>query len=425
MALASLSSMSPDSFSRLMRRAAGAGYHGTMNGTRHERTLLSLPPWVIDSVIGVALFVLALQERTFMEEVLGDVFGRTPDALNLVLIALMTLPLGLRRRYPQTVFFIVLFSFMADRVLDYPSTNASFGLALVFHAIGSELPPRRSAILGFGVAGFLMLFTALGAATLDSVSPEDVITTTLLLVVPLLLGREVYQRRRRTQELEDRALQAEREQEEAARRAVVEEQARIARELHDVVAHQMAVINLQAEGARRLIGDGGDARVADALDTIRRTSHDALTEMRRMVGLLRGGPAETSALAPQPGLEDLDRLAEQMRDAGLEIRVERRGERRDLPSGIDLSAFRIVQESLTNALKHGGTHVCADVLVTYYDDRVELEVTDDGTGAGHGDGAGQGLVGMRERVTMLDGELTAGRLPNGGYRVHATLPRGS
>jgi signal transduction histidine kinase len=402
-----------------------AGYDDDMSTTKHERTLLSLPPWVIDSAIGIALFVLALQERGFMEEMLGDVFGRTPDTLNLMLIALMTLPLSLRRRYPQTVFFIVLFSFIADRVLDYPSTNASFGLALVFHAIGSELPPKRSAILGFGVAGFLMLFTAFGAATLESVSLEDVITTTLVLVVPLLLGREVYQRRQRTQELEDRALQAEHEREERTRQAVIDEQARIARELHDVVAHQMAVINLQAEGARRLISNGSDTRVAEALDTIRRTSHDALIEMRRMVGLLRGATDETSALKPQPGLGDLDRLVEQMREAGLQVKLERRGETADLPSGIGLSAYRIVQESLTNALKHGGEQVRADVLVTYHDDRVEIEVTDDGTGDGPGGGTGQGLVGMRERVSVLDGELTTGRLPGGGFRVHATLPRGN
>jgi signal transduction histidine kinase len=402
-----------------------AGYDDDMSTTKHERTLLSLPPWVIDSAIGIALFVLALQERGFMEEMLGDVFGRTPDTLNLMLIALMTLPLSLRRRYPQTVFFIVLFAFVADRALDYPSTNASFGLALVFHAIGSELAPRRSAIMGFGVAGFLMLFTAFGAATLESVSLEDVITTTLVLVVPLLLGREVYQRRQRTQELEDRALQAEHEREERTRQAVIDEQARIARELHDVVAHQMAVINLQAEGARRLISNGSDTRVAEALDTIRRTSHDALIEMRRMVGLLRGATEETSALKPQPGLGDLDRLVEQMREAGLQVKLERRGETADLPSGIGLSAYRIVQESLTNALKHGGEQVRADVLVTYHDDRVEIEVTDDGTGDGPGGGTGQGLVGMRERVSVLDGELTTGRLPGGGFRVHATLPRGN
>ncbi len=198
----------------------------------------------------------------------------------------------------------------------------------------------------------------------------------------------------------------------------------------------MAVMTLQAEGARRLSGDS-DPRVATALDTIRQTGHDALTEMRRMVGLLRetGGPdrPDGPALSPQPGLADLDRLVAQMREAGLKVQLERTGTERPLPSGLDLSAFRIVQESLTNALKHGGPEVSATVAVDYGADRLDLRITDDGRGhragrrAGHGadNGSGQGLVGMRERVAMLHGELTAVHLSAGGFRVHASLPIGS
>lgn len=386
-----------------------------------------MPPLVTDSVIALGIFALGLQGRSMAAELLSGVFGRTPDTLNLLLIAAQTLPLALRRRFPLTVLGVVIAAFAIDRALDYPGTLASSGLVLAFHALGSELPPRRSLIIGSILVAFVTIWTVAGALTLESVGWSDVISTTLLVAVPLLLGREVFFRQRRMEALVDRAAEAEREREERARQAVAEERARIARELHDVVAHQMTVMTLQAEGARRLAGDS-DSRVAAALDTIRKTGHDALTEMRRMVGLLRDSAgAEDPALSPQPGLADLDHLVAQMRKAGLRVSLERTGSERELPSGLDLSAFRIVQESLTNALKHGGSEVSATVEVNHGADCLDLLITDDGRGARtHPDnGSGQGLVGMRERVAMLQGELTAGPLPAGGFRVHASLPIGS
>jgi signal transduction histidine kinase len=390
----------------------------------------SLPPLVIDGLMAVGLFVLAVLTLVGYHGS-SEVFLREADAWTYLLIALQTLPLTLRRRYPQAVMVTVLAAFVVDRFLDYPITPAPAGLILAFHAIGSELAPRRSFVLGYGLAAFVALFTLLGALTLESVTVASVISTALLVSVPVALGREVYQRRRRFQALEDRARQAEREREERAHQAVTEERARIARELHDVVAHQMAVMTLQAEGARRLITDG-DPRIAGALDTIRQTGHDGLNEMRRMVGLLRTGDARGEpGLAPQPGLGDLDRLVHQMRETGLQVHLEREGEERPLPSGLDLNAFRIVQESLTNALKHGGARASATVTVRYLDDCLDLEITDDGgrvipdgsaPAEATGNGQGQGLLGMRERVAMLNGELSFGPRPTGGFRVHATLP---
>lgn len=385
-------------------------------------------PLGVDSLIALGIFALGVQQRATDTELIGDLYRSTPDTFNLLLIALQTLPLALRRRFPQTVLVVVLAAFALDRAFDYPGTLASVGMVLAFHALGSELPPRRSLVLGSALVVSITMFTAIGAVELESVTAGNVISTCLIVAVPLVLGREVYRRQRRMEALEDRAEQAEREREERARQAVAEERARIARELHDVVAHQMAVMTLQAEGARRLTG-GSDARVAAALDTIRQTGHDALTEMRRMVGLLRdpGGPegAGDPALSPQPGLADLDHLVTQMREAGLEVTLERTGTERPLPNGLDLSAFRIVQESLTNALKHGGRDVAAKVSIAYGDDRLDLRIIDDGRGSetgGGGNGSGQGIVGMRERVAVLQGELTATRLPSGGFLVHASLP---
>lgn len=384
--------------------------------------------------MALGLFALALASRFASTSDSTDVFLREADVFSLLLIALQSLPLALRRRYPQGVMATVLLAFVVDRFLDYPITAAAAGLILAFHAIGSELPPRRSLILGYGLAAFVAFFTLIGALTLESVRVQDVVSTALAVSVPVALGREVYQRRQRFQALEDRARQAEREREERARQAVAEERARIARELHDVVAHQMAVMTLQAEGARRLAKQG-DPRILAALDTIRDTGHEGLDEMRRMVGLLRGANAQGEpTLAPQPGLGELSRLVEQMREAGLEVSLRREGKERSLPSGLDLNAFRIVQESLTNSLKHGGPGASANVTVRYFDDRLDLEITDSGGQATRGNGGGseaagfgghgqgQGLVGMRERVSMLDGELSVGPSSSGGFRVHATIP---
>jgi len=385
-----------------------------------------IPPFVVDLLFAIGLLWIGLGNRSDMEFLVEGVFTREPDGFNTFLIMLQTLPLALRRRYPQTVLFVLIGAFAVDRILDYPGSFAAAGLVLAFHSIGSELPRRRSGILGFSLVAAVTVFTFLGALTLESVKADDVVSTALMVGVPLVLGREVHQRRVRTRELIDRADQAVRDSEVAAAQAVAEERARIARELHDVVAHQMAVMTLQAEGARRLVGEG-EPRVAEALDTIRRTGHDALDEMRGMVGLLRGATDDGPELAPQPGLSDLDRLVEQMREAGLEVELQRRGNGRPMPRGLDLHAYRIVQESLTNTLKHGGPGTRAQVFVDYGDETLKLEITDTGDGgaaaAAAGAGSGHGLVGMRERVSLLKGELTAGPVA-GGFRVRATLPVG-
>jgi signal transduction histidine kinase len=235
--------------------------------------------------------------------------------------------------------------------------------------------------------------------------------TTIALIVMLLVRRVLGDRERRAQ-------MAERERDLAAREAVVEERARIARELHDVIAHNVSMMVVQAGAERRVVEPTSGTR--DVLETIEQIGRSALTEMRRLVGMLRTDAPDS--LSPQPGLDDVPALVTKIREAGLPVELSVEGERRALPAGIELSAYRIVQEALTNTLKHAdGAH--AEVHVRYGSDSLELEIVDDGPGGpARASGGGHGLVGMRERVALYGGRLDAGRRAEGGFAVHVLLP---
>jgi signal transduction histidine kinase len=218
----------------------------------------------------------------------------------------------------------------------------------------------------------------------------------------------------------DRRLRlAERERDLVAREAVVEERARIARELHDAVAHNVSMMVVQAGGERRAL-DGADGSTGETLRTIEEVGRGALTEMRRLVGMLRADAEDP--LTPQPSLDDLPALVERVREAGLPVELHVGGEARELPVGLELSAYRIVQEALTNALKHAG-EAHAIVSINYGPDSLELEIVDDGPGTAPSiAGGGHGLVGMRERVALYGGRFDASRRPGGGFAVRAKLP---
>jgi signal transduction histidine kinase len=235
-----------------------------------------------------------------------------------------------------------------------------------------------------------------------------------------LAGFILRSRRLRTEVLERRTLALERDHEERARAAVTEERARIARDLHDAVAHSMSVVAVQA-GAERLALPEEATSTREVLLSIEETSRQALVEMRRLVEMLREDDDEL-ALAPQPSLAHLQVLIDQMREAGLPVELQIEGEPRALPPGVDLSAYRIVQEALTNALKHAGP-ASARVTVRYAPAQIELEISDNGVGStSRTDGGGHGLVGMRERVAVFGGDLEASRRVEGGFRLRATLP---
>jgi signal transduction histidine kinase len=281
-------------------------------------------------------------------------------------------------------------------------------ILLAIYSAAAHTSGRRTVIAA--ALTLVMGFTAM-ATDPDGINIAGVVFFGLVVGAPWVAGRAIRHRRLNEERLEQEKADAE--------AAIVEERTRIARELHDVVAHGISVMVLQARGGRRVIADDpGKAR--EAFDVIESTGHQALEEMRRLLGMLRASDEEL-ALAPQPSLDQLDTLVEQVRSAGLPVEVAVEGEPGQLPPGVDLSAYRIVQEALTNALKHAGP-ARARVTVRYGEDELELEIADDGDGTGEGKGSGHGLIGMRERVSVYGGDLQAGRRPEGGYALRARLP---
>jgi signal transduction histidine kinase len=321
----------------------------------------------------------------------------------------ITAPIAVRRRWPALVGTAVpVISAFEHAYWDPQSISYPIATFCALYALAVWTPPRRfvvgltliiAADLAPNVGAQGSIHYAVGFAVLEA-------------GVMVLVRRVVGDRERRAQ-------LAERERDMAAREAVLDERARIARELHDVIAHHVSMIVLQAGAERRTLGDtNGPTR--EVLETIERSGRGALTEMRRLLGMLRDD--ETQPLAPQPRLNDVSNLVAQLREAGLPVELHIDGERRELAAGIELSAYRIVQEALTNALKHGGD-ARAGVHLHYGADTLELEIIDDGTGTGsRPPNSGHGLVGMRERVALHGGLLDAGRRPNGGYAVRVQLP---
>jgi signal transduction histidine kinase len=356
----------------------------------------------------------------------GAVLGRDrtdgpegPLWFDVLAILAIVLPLLARRRFPFGApvamgVAAALTSFVDQTVVPYDGVTFLVGCAALF-LVGS-LRDRSQAVTGLAVAeGILAVVvyndprSGVGNFIVGS------IIFTIVWTIAFGVGRKSVE----ADEAKGRAARAEREREERARSAVTEERARIARELHDVVGHSVSVMTVQASAVRRLLRPE-QQREREALLIVEQTGREALAEMRRMVGVLRR-PEEAPALAPQPSLEHLGKLVEQAREAGLPVDLRVEGEPLPLPAGLDLTAYRLVQEGLTNALKHARAER-AQVLVRYSDGDIEVTVSDDGQGAGSGDGGGHGLVGMRERVAVYGGELEAGPRPEGGYRLRAKLP---
>ena len=320
----------------------------------------------------------------------------------------ITAPIAVRRRYPALVGTAVPLVAAVDHDLWDPQfVGYPVATFCALYALTAWTPPRRFAF------GFALVVTVYLAASIGDPFPNNGVTFALVTAVVMLLVRRVLGDRER------RARVAERERDVAAREAVVEERARIARELHDAIAHNVSMMVVQA-GAERRVLDGTGSSTREVLETIERIGRGALTEMRRLVGMLRSDTADE--LAPQPGLSDLPTLITQVREAGLPVELRVEGEPRELPVGIELSAYRIVQEALTNALKHAG-EAHASVQVRYGADSLELEIADDGLG-GQAPvvSGGHGLAGMRERVALYGGRLDAGRRPSGGFAVRVLLP---
>jgi signal transduction histidine kinase len=337
--------------------------------------------------------------------------GRPPLAATVPLAILQTAPLLWRRRRPVVVLVIVVVAGVVAGAVVKEFLGFAQLVALYTLAVSVE---RRLA-LRVGVVALVAL--ALPTLRVEQYEPGPFIFRLIAFAAAWILGDSLRTRREYIRELEARAERLEREREENIRRAAAEEQARIARELHDVIAHSVSVILVQATAANHVFDVQPD-RAREALQSIELTARSALSELRRLLGVVKVPTEER--FAPLPGLQRLDDLAEQVRAAGLPVVLRVEGTLREIPAGVDLSAYRIVQEALTNTLNHAQASA-AEVTVRRMDGVLELEVVDDGRSHGLPEG-GHGLIGMRERATLLGGEVDAGPTEGGGFRVRARLP---
>ncbi|MEU6886740.1 sensor histidine kinase [Streptomyces viridosporus] len=357
--------------------------------------------------------------------------GAELPALTVPVTLLLCLVVALRRRMPEHMLVLALVTGLAQLVLDVSTVPADFALLVIVYTV---------AVIGARWASRLALSAGLCAAPLaqmrwpnEGVGTAGNLAVVIFLTVPFalawVLGDSIRTRRAYFAQLEERAARLEKEREAQAKVAVAAERARIARELHDVVAHNVSVMVVQADGAAYVL-DAAPDQAKKALETISSTGRQALAEMRRLLGVLRTGEhQEAGEYVPQPDVRQIEDLVEQCREAGLPVDFRIEGTPRPLPSGVELTAYRIVQEALTNTRKHGGPNAGASVRLVYFDDGLGLLVEDDGKGAPHElyeeggfDGQGHGLIGMRERVGMVGGTLDAGPRPGGGFRISALLP---
>src|SRR6266542_944234 len=341
-----------------------------------------------------------------------NVGRRDVDALALALLALGPLALAWRRRWPVAVLAVNLATTEAYYLLGYEWGPAFLSLAVAFWttlSAGRRVPAWLLAGAGYG--SYFGLAFLVGREPRHSLAHAVGVAAWLLLV---LVVAEVGRARR------EQATEVMRTREEEARRRASDERLRIARELHDVVAHNISLINVQASTALHLI-DERPEQARTALAAIKQASKEALGELRSVLDVLRQVD-EASPRAPTAGLASLDDLVARTAAAGLEVRTRVEGEPRALPAGVDLAAFRIVQEALTNVARHAGP-ASATVRVAYGDDDLTVQVDDDGRGPGGGtSGGGNGIPGMRERAAALGGRLRAGPRPGGGFQVLASLP---
>ena len=349
-----------------------------------------------------------------------------PVGVGIALVCAASAGVALRRWRPLTALAVALAAQAVTVFLGF-TVDPMLAVAAVLYMIGL-VKPARTAVGALGAVLFTLSVLALLTPAYVSGSGPGVTRveanfghaagTAIVLLAAWAAGRAVRAGRAYADGLREQAERRAEAKVDQARRAVAEERLRIARELHDVVAHSMSVVAVQA-GVGRYVIDSNPAEAARALDAIETTSRATLREMRQLLGMLRDGtPGE---MLSAPGLADIADLAER---AGLRVDVAVRGMPRELPAGVDLAAFRIVQEALTNVVKHAGTGH-GRVVVTYSDEAVAIEVTDDGAGAAGSGDEGHGLIGMRERVALYGGEFSAGPLPGRGYRVSASLPIGA
>ena len=395
-----------------MPRPVGAG---TVTRIKRLRSLYrSLDPVRVDAVFAAVLLVAGVLAALF-----GEDKARGAQLISMVGV---TVPVAFRRRRPIAAVLTMALALLLATALGGAPTQSTGIVALIALVSGAYMLGARTQgrVLA---AGTIALIVALAA---DAIAEESQTVSALLFFtffvvgLPVAAGQATRSRAQLADELADRAVALERARGGEAQAAVQEERARIARELHDVVAHDVSVMVVQAAAAKRIVEREPD-RAEEAIVSIEGTGREALAEMRRLLGVLRRGD-EDLALAPQPSLSRVDALLARTRAAGLDVALERSGDDAPLPAGVDLAAYRVVQEALANVVRHAGAEH-ATVRLTYDPRAVVVEVVDDGRGAANGGGkAGHGLIGLRERVDLYGGDFEAGPRAEGGFGVRARLP---
>ncbi|AKZ57218.1 conserved membrane protein of unknown function [Streptomyces ambofaciens ATCC 23877] len=357
--------------------------------------------------------------------------GTDATALIIPCVLLLCVVIALRRVVPEKMLLLAAAVGLGQVALDVATMAADFALLVIVYTVavsGARWASRAALTMGLCAAPVAQL-----RWPMEDVSIGNNVAITVFQTVPFalawVLGDSIRTRRAYFAQLEERAARLEKEREAQSKVAVAAERARIARELHDVVAHNVSVMVVQADGAAYVL-DAAPDQARKALETISSTGRQALAEMRRLLGVLRTGEHhEAGEYVPQPDVQQIEDLVEQCRSSGLPVDFKVEGSPRTLPSGVELTAYRIVQEALTNTRKHGGPNAGASVRLVYFDDGLGLLIEDDGKGAPHElyeeggfDGQGHGLIGMRERVGMVGGTLDAGPRQGGGFRISALLP---
>lgn len=382
------------------------------------RRLRRTNPWVIDALLATFFVVLCLVAHFMRDTSRADYHDANAWSVFLTLGA--TVPYYFRRKAPLTVLLISAAFVVTLTVGDYQTGAAPTVLLVGVYTVAAYCNLRARLI---GAAVIVVGLAVVAFSRPPGFTGASVAFNYVLYAAAYFLGSTIRNRRLYTEQLEDRAAELERERDEQAKRAVAEERLRIAQDLHDVVAHSMGVIAVQAGVGAHVI-DKDPAEAKKSLEAISLTSRTTLAEIRRMLGVLRHDAR--AEYAPAPGLGDLERLVQQVCDAGVDSHVTWEGKRVELPQSVDLTAYRIVQESLTNVLKHGGPDVHADVIIRYEPQALSVEVVDDGRGInGRATDGGHGLLGMRERVSVFGGSFEAGPRVGGGFRVAVRVPYGA
>ena len=384
---------------------------------------------LVDACLAAVFVVVALVAVRMLDVSTGPVGegARPPNGLTDVLLVAVLAPIALRRRFPIAVYLVT-----AAAALALWSTNSIDGgsaVAGVFvtYGLGFYVDRARSFRVFVTVATVLSIAAVVLAIIFDTEGRWFQCATRIGIVLgPYFLGDSRRTRNELVESLRERARRAEEDQAREARQAVADERGRIARELHDVVAHSLSVMVVQATAGQRLLA-GSPERAAESMASVADTGRAALGEMRRILDVLDtrpDGEHGTQELAPQPGIGDVDALVERCRGAGMHIDVQRSGADVSLGAGVELAIYRVIQEALTNVLKHAGT--ARVMLQLLMDDPVVIEVADDGLGLAapkSPDGQGRGVIGMRARVESVGGEFHAGPRPGGGFVIRAVIPR--